>query len=206
VPGKRGKLIVVEGPDGAGKTTLCRGLVAELISRGIRTKLLREPGGTALSEQIRAILKGDAGDAPLDARAETLLFCAARAQLCREVVEPALGRGEWVLLDRFHGSTIVYQGRLRGLGESDVAAVSAFATADLPEPDLTLILDVSAETARRRITEREGGHDRIERDALERLEELIAGYSRLPGEHVNAEGAPREVLERAMERVQRLTY
>lgn len=198
---KRGKLIVVEGPDGAGKTTLCRSLSKVLGERGLDVVLLREPGGVPLSEQIRVILKGATDDHPLDERAETLLFCAARAQLCRQVIEPALAEGKWVLLDRFHGSTIVYQGILRGLGPAEVAAVSRFATAGLPDPDLTLILEVSPQTARSRIEDRAEASDRLEHAALEHLEAVIAGYAGLEGTHISGEGEPAEVLARALAKI-----
>jgi thymidylate kinase len=99
----------------------------------------------------------------------------------------------------FHGSTIVYQGALRGLGEKEVARVSAFATAGLPDPDLVLVLDILPETARSRIEERGESGDRIENAAIERLELLTESYGRLPGEHISGEGDPAEVLARALE-------
>jgi len=201
---EKGKLIVVEGPDGAGKTTLCRRLSRVLGERGTDVTLLREPGGVPLSEQIRVILKGVTEEQPLDERAETLLFCAARAQLCRQVIAPALAQGKWILLDRFHGSTIVYQGILRGLGTEEVKAVSSFATAGLPDPDLTLILDVSPQTARSRIEARGEPGDALENAALERLETLISGYASLEGTHISGEGDPAEVLARALAEIDRL--
>ena len=201
----KGKLLVIEGPDGAGKSTLVRGLAGEIESRGIGIKTLREPGGTALSEQIRMLLKGlTAPDTAIDERAETLLFAAARAQLCRELIEPCLKRGEWVLLDRFEGSTIVYQGIARGLGKDDVRAVSRFSRGGL-DPDRVLVLLVSPETSRKRLSDRDGDSpDRMEQATLGHLDEIIAGYRSLTEEDpatyraVSGEGSPEEVLNRAI--------
>lgn len=167
--------------------------------------MIREPGGTALSEQIRMLLKGvTAPGTEIDPRAETLLFCAARAQLCREGIEPALEQGKWVLLDRFEGSTLVYQGLVRGLGVDEVEAVSRFARGTV-EPDRVLVLSVSAETSRRRMQERDGGDvDRMEEATREHLEEILAGYEGLVDRDpkqtriIDGEGQPAEILGRAL--------
>lgn len=185
-----------------------RGLAAAIEERGIAARTLREPGGTALSEQIRLLLKGlSAPDTNIDERAETLLFAAARAQLCRELIEPSLAAGEWVLLDRFEGSTIVYQGIARGLGRADVAAVSRFARGGL-SPDRVLVLLVSEETSRARLQNRDGDSpDRMEQATLEHLDQIITGYRDLTREEpeiyraLSGEGGPDEVLARALEEI-----
>lgn len=200
-----GKLIVIEGPDGAGKSTLVRSLAALLRDRGLDVEVVREPGGTALSEQIRMLLKGvTAPDTDIDERAETLLFCAARAQLCREVIAPALAAGKWVLLDRFEGSTLIYQGLVRGLGVDEVESVSRFARGTL-DPDRVIVLTVSAETSLRRMSERDGdAADRMEEATRAHLGEILDGYLSLERRDpdrtrlVNGEGQPAEVLGRAL--------
>ena len=125
----RGRLITVEGLDGAGKTTLVDGLARALRALGQDVELLREPGGVVLSERIRALVKDPA--LAVDPRAEALLYAAARAQLVAERLEPLLAGGRWVLLDRFVDSSLAYQGAGRGLGVDDVRRLNAFATGDL---------------------------------------------------------------------------
>src|SRR5881397_56484 len=111
---RSGRLITIEGIDGAGKTTLQSALSAALQERGIDTRALREPGGVAAAERVRDLVKDPA--LHIGARAEALLYAAARAQLVEERVRPALERGELVLLDRFVDSSLAYQGAGRGLG------------------------------------------------------------------------------------------
>src|SRR5438270_908834 len=105
---ERGRLITIEGLDGAGKTTLAAGLETALTERGIDVRRLREPGGVPTSEQIRQLVKDPA--LTVGPRAEALLYAAARAQLVEEVLEPLLRGGTWVLLDRFVDSSLAYQG------------------------------------------------------------------------------------------------
>ena len=109
-----GKLITFEGPEGGGKSTHARRLAEELRARGISVLTTREPGGTPTGEIIRDLLQNDLAKEPLCDAAEALLFCASRAQLCRNVLGPALARGEWIVLDRFTDSTLAYQGYGRG--------------------------------------------------------------------------------------------
>ena len=205
-PNDRGRLIVIEGPDGAGKTTLHRALAAALDRQGEDVLALREPGGTPLSERIRSLLKGEVDEVTeIDPRAETLLFCAARAQLAAEVIRPALARGQWVLLDRYVGSTVIYQGQLRELGEKAVLELSAFATAELADPDLTLIVDITPQEALARMRERDGEvADRIERELALRHGQLIDAYAALPGVHINGGAAPERVLASALEAIEHL--
>lgn len=157
---RRGRFVVVEGADGAGKTDLCAGLADALRAEGRDVVALREPGGTALGEQIRTILK-DPASVVCD-RAEALLFAAARAQLVAEVIVPALDRGAWVLVDRFGDSTEIYQGIARGLGIVTMRELTGFATAGVT-PDRVLALQIDVDVAARRMGRRDGDNpDRME--------------------------------------------
>ena len=156
--GARGRLLVFEGTEGAGKTTQLHGLAERLVAVGIPHRRFREPGGTPLGESVRRILLDSALD--IDPRAEALLFMAARAQLA-DLVREELGRGTLVLLDRFFLSTYAYQVAGRGLPEDDVRHANHLATGGLV-PDLTVLLSLSDAEAARRVDAR-GGRDRIER-------------------------------------------
>jgi dTMP kinase len=156
--------ITVEGLDGAGKTTLARGLGREL-----GASVLREPGGVAAAEAIRALVKG----APHDPRAEALLFAAARAQLVAEKLRPLLDAGETVVLDRFVDSSLAYQGGGRGLGVEAVRAINAFACADVL-PDRTLLLRIDPSHGLARVG---GGRDHFEDVTF--LERVAATYDEL---------------------------
>lgn len=188
---------MVEGPDGAGKTDLCagdpetnfQGLTDTLSTAyDLEVVLLREPGGCELSEHLRGILKGWTVPGALSSyRAEALLFAAARAQLVEEVVRPALERGAWVVLDRFIGSSVVYQGLARGLSVADIKHISAFATSDL-HVDRVLALQVSPEVSSARRRERDGATgDRIEESTSASI--IRDGYADL--KHLD----PHEVVE-----------
>ena len=135
-----GRFVVLEGIDGSGKSTQARLLAGALRARGEQVVETREPGGTALGEQLRAVLLGSVPGAVSDA-AEVYLFAAARAQLVTEVIRPALMRGEWVVCDRFLESSLVYQGRARGVGIDAVARANELAVARCV-PDLVIIVDV----------------------------------------------------------------
>jgi dTMP kinase len=142
-----GRFITLEGPEGAGKTLQAERLAEALAERGQRVRLTREPGGTPLGEQIRSIVLARAmdGDGGTDARADALLFNAARAQLVAEVIRPALAAGEIVLCARFADSTLAYQGYGAGLPLAELRSIADVATAGLT-PDRTILLDVSPET------------------------------------------------------------
>ena len=161
----RGRFITFEGGEGCGKSTQVVRLAAALEERGLKVLLTREPGGTRLSELIRTLLKDEAEDPPVD-RAELLLFLAARAQLVRNVIAPALEAGTWVISDRFSDSTVAYQGYGRGLPVDFVRQANDFACEGL-RPDLTFLLDLDPATAERRMRGREAATntsaDRIER-------------------------------------------
>jgi dTMP kinase len=157
----RGKLITIEGLDGAGKTTLASALLATLHARGVETELLREPGGVRAAELIRDLVKDPT--LSISPRAEALLYAAARAQLVDEALEPLLARGVTVLLDRFVDSSLAYQGGGRDLGVQPVRAINEFATGGL-SPDLTLLLRVSPDVGRQRADQRGEALDRLEQE------------------------------------------
>lgn len=170
---ERGRFITLEGGEGAGKSTLIAGLRAHLERRGVRLCLTREPGGTPLGEAVRAIVL-DPAQRNLSAESELLLMFAARAQLVREVVAPALGAGCWVLGDRFVDASYAYQGGGRGQPVERIAALEAWACAGI-KPDLTLLLDLPVATGRARAQGR-GEADRIEVEADGFFERVRAAY------------------------------
>jgi dTMP kinase len=142
-----GRFITLEGPEGAGKTLMAERLAEALRVRGREVRLTREPGGTTLGEQIRAMVlagAGDGSDGGIDSRADALLFNAARAQLVAEVIRPSLGAGEVVVCARFADSTLAYQGYGAGLPIDELRSIAAVATAGL-SPDLTILLDIAPE-------------------------------------------------------------
>jgi dTMP kinase len=171
-----GRLITIEGLDGAGKTTLADALARELADRGVPVALLREPGGVELSERIRVLVK-DPG-LRVDPRAEALLYAAARAQLVAERVAPLLEAGRWVLLDRFVDSSLAYQGSGRGLGVEEVRAVNDFGTGGL-RPDRTLLVRVDARTRDARQAARGEAPDRLEREDGSFFAAIAAAYDAL---------------------------
>jgi dTMP kinase len=172
----RGRLITIEGIDGAGKSTLAAALEPALAARGIDVVALREPGGVRVAERIRALVT-DPG-LEIDARAEALLYAAARAQLVAELVEPTLAGGRSVLLDRFVDSSLAYQGAGRSLGVEQVRAINLFATGGLV-PDRTLLLRISPADGRARQHERAWEPDRLERESEDFFAAIAAAYDEL---------------------------
>lgn len=197
----RGRLISIEGLDGAGKTTLTTGLQAALSARGLDVRVLREPGGVPAAERLRELVKDS--DLQIGARAEALLYAAARAQLVEEAVEPLLESGSWVLLDRFVDSSLAYQGAGRALGIEDVQAINRFATMGLV-PDRTLLLVIDPPAARARAEDRPGQADRLEREHEDFFSRIASAYRELaasdPGRvrSIDARRAPDEVLAAAL--------
>ncbi|HOF65195.1 MAG: dTMP kinase [Bacillota bacterium] len=141
--------ITLEGPEGSGKTSVTKILIAELTKRGYDVLFTREPGGTPIAEQIRDIIL-DKKNTLLDARAEALLYAASRRQHLKEKVWPALEEGKIVICDRYLDSSLAYQGGARGLGVNEVLNINLFAT-EGSYPDLTLLFDVDPEIGLRRI-------------------------------------------------------
>ena len=173
-----GKLLSFEGPEGGGKSTQARLLADRLRALGIGVLTTREPGGTPTGEVIRDLLQNDLAREPLCDESEALLFCASRAQLCRNVLGPALERGDWVVLDRFTDSTLAYQGYGRGFDVATLRRMNDFATGPV-RPALTLLLDLPVEEGLARALARSGGKDRIEGAPLDFHRRLRAGYLEL---------------------------
>jgi len=196
-----GRFVVLEGTDGSGKSTQARLLADALRGRGDVVVETREPGGTALGEQLRGVLLGSAPGVLCEA-AEVYLFAAARAQLVTEVIRPALMRGEWVVCDRFLESSLVYQGVARGLGVDAVARANELAVARCI-PDLVVVVDVPLEVA----VARRGAGDRIEAEDDEFHLRVAAGYRELGARWphrvraVAGTGPPAEVHARVMAEV-----
>jgi dTMP kinase len=187
--------ISLEGIDGSGKTTQAK-LLADAL--GERSVLVREPGGTQAGERIRQVLKDPSLE--LDPLAELLLFCAARAELVRQVVRPARDEGRDVVCDRFSDSSVAYQGVARGLGAERVEEICDLATGGI-WPDLTLLLRIDPERAVGRIGRRAA--DRFEGEGIE-LQRLVAeGYDEVARRHpervrvIDADGN-RDAVHRAV--------
>lgn len=163
----RGKFIAFEGGEGAGKSTQAALLAAALEARGIACLVTREPGGTPSAEAVRALLLGTEGEG-WHPRAEALLFAAARSDHVERLILPALDAGQWVICDRFVDSSRAYQGGAGGLSDADVMALHRIGSQGLL-PDLTLLIEVSAETAAARAQARDG-------DAADRIGGRNAAY------------------------------
>ena len=172
----RGRLITIEGLDGAGKSTLARGLQRAVAERGGEAQVLREPGGVELSERIRALVADPA--LAVSPRAEALLYAAARAQLVEERLQPLLQQGAFVLLDRFADSSLAYQGAGRALGVQQIREINQFATGRL-KPDRTLLLRIAPAAGRARQQERALRPDRLERESERFFEAVAAAYDEL---------------------------
>lgn len=170
--------IALEGPEGSGKSTQLRLLQKYLESRGFRVVATREPGGTPVGDQVRAILH-DPRNVHLSPRAELLLYSASRAQLVDQVIGPALAAGAIVLCDRYAGSTLAYQGYGRGLDLALLRQLTEFATKGV-QPDLVIYLDLPVEVGLRRkilAHEREGAEwTRMDQQELSFHHRVRAGY------------------------------
>ncbi|MBU6364935.1 MAG: dTMP kinase [Gemmatimonadetes bacterium] len=201
----RGRLLVLEGGEGVGKTTQWERVGAALRADGHDVVAVREPGGTAAGDRVRALLLDP--EAALAPEAEALLFAASRAQLVREVVRPALARGAVVLVDRFLLSTYAYQGAGRGIPVPALRAINAVATDGLV-PDRTLVLRLPLPHALDRARAR-GGADRMEREDLAFHARVEAAFAEAlhpawqaahpevgPVTGVDASGTPDEVTAR----------
>ena len=203
----RGRLITIEGIDGAGKTTLAQALAHELERLGAPVELMREPGGVELSERIRDLVKDP--QLQVGARAEALLYAAARAQLVQERVLPLLDDGALVLLDRFVDSSLAYQGAGRGLGVQQVRAVNLFATGGLT-PDRTLFLRIAPESGRLRQQERALQADRLEQEGEDFFTAIADCYEELAIAEperfrtIDASQSPARVLELSVDAVRDL--
>ncbi len=199
---ERGRLITIEGLDGAGKTTLAASLQSALKARGIEAHLLREPGGVQVAERLRELVKDP--DLNVGARAEALLYAAARAQLVDEAVRPLLSRDAWVLLDRFVDSSLAYQGAGRSLGIASIREINDFATGGLV-PDRTLLLSIDPSLGRARSRARRDRLDRLELEHDDFHARIAAAYAELAAAEpqrirtIDAAQEPEDVLATALE-------
>ena len=169
--------ITFEGPDGSGKTTQVRQLADWLRERGHDVVLTREPGGTDIGDQIRAVLHDPANGA-MDARTEILLYSASRAQHVTQRILPALAANKIVVSDRYADSTLAYQGYGRGLNLETLRRITSFATGGLT-PDLTLYLDITPEEGLQRRQSGGGEWNRLDAEAIEFHQRVRAGYLEL---------------------------
>ncbi len=165
----RGKLITLEGIDGAGKSTHIGGIVDFLQARGKEVVVTREPGGTPLGEKLRTLLLSQA----MHIETETLLMFAARREHIAQVIAPALAAGRWVLSDRFTDATYAYQGAGRGMAAERIAALERWVQDGL-QPDLTIVFDAPVEVALTRLAKAPA--DRFEREDRGFFERVRAGY------------------------------
>jgi len=174
-----GKLISFEGSEGSGKSTQIARLLAHLQQAGREIVSTREPGGTGIGERIRDILLHKDEGEGMCPETELLLFTAARAQLVRTVITPALRRGAVVVCDRYLDSTTVYQGAARSLAPAAVATVNSFAIGEVL-PLLTVVIDVPTEVSLARVRQRSAGRpDRIEREDAAFFQKVRDGYLQL---------------------------
>jgi len=184
-----GRFLVLDGPDGSGKSTQFRRLAEHLRAAGVQVVETREPGGTPVGEQIRTILL-DPANADMHVRCEMLLYMASRAQLVVQRIAPALAAGALVLADRFISSTLAYQGSAGGLSPQEILAVGEVAMGGV-RPDLTILFDVDEPTAARRLNPI---LDRMEQKGAEFHRRVREGYLRQakesPAEHLLIDARP----------------
>jgi len=206
-----GRFVTFEGSEGCGKSTQIAHTLTWLRSTGLTVHEVREPGGTPVGEKIRHLLKHDADGDHMKPETELLLFAASRSELVRHLILPALARGEWIVADRFHDSTTVYQGYARGLPMEDVAFINRFAIAKR-EPDLTLVFDLDPAEARNRALRRArpvGQKDRLEDQDLKFYEAVAEGYRSLAKHQpqrvklIDASGTREQIFTRIQEELRR---
>lgn len=201
-----GRFIALEGGEGVGKTTQGRLLAQALRARGIEVVITREPGGTPGAEAIRTLLLSNEGEGG-GARAEALLFAAARADHVQKLIRPALARGAWVICDRFVDSSRAYQGGGSGLSDGDVMALHAIGSEGLL-PDRTLLLTADTHVAAARLALRDGDSaDRIGGRSAEYHASVADAFRRFAADEphrfsvINAGGTPDEVHGRVMDAI-----
>jgi len=206
-----GHFLTFEGSEGCGKSTQIASTLAWLRSTGLKVHEVREPGGTPVGEKIRHLLKHDDDGDHMKPETELLLFAASRSELVRHLILPALAKGEWVVADRFHDSTTVYQGYARGLPMEDVAFINRFAIAK-HEPELTLVFDLDPSEARSRALRRArpvGQKDRLEDQDLKFYEAVAEGYRSLAKHQpqrvklIDASGTREQIFTRIQEELRR---
>ncbi|MBN8204122.1 dTMP kinase [Bacillus sp. NTK034] len=175
---KKGKFITVEGPEGAGKTTIIDMLASNLTKEGYQVLQTREPGGIEIAEQIRSVIL-DKNNTKMDPRTEALLYAAARRQHLAEKVKPAMDKGFIILCDRFIDSSLAYQGYARGLGVDEVYSINSFAIEGMM-PELTLYFDIEPEDGLDRINQHKGREvNRLDLEKLDFHHKVREGYLKL---------------------------
>ena len=178
MPQNPGKLISIEGGEGAGKTTVMQAVRDCLAQTGKTVICTREPGGTDVGEEIRRVLLTPGRT--LDAGTELLLMFASRAQLVNALIKPALARGDYIVTDRFTDASFAYQGGGRGIDSSDIRALETRFVGI--QPDLTLLLDIPVEQGMARAQSRGQSLDRIESERHEFFQQVRAAYLRRAAE------------------------
>jgi dTMP kinase len=171
---KKGKFITFEGPDGSGKTTVSTAVCRRLEEEGYAVRYTREPGGSAIAEQIRNVIL-DPQNTAMDARTEALLYAASRRQHLVEKVLPALEEGINVISDRFVDSSLAYQGKGRQIGIEEVYAINQFAI-EGRMPEKTIYLDVDPEVGLERIQKGRTYLDRLDQESIEFHNRVNEGY------------------------------
>jgi dTMP kinase len=199
---KQGLFITIEGPEGAGKTTIIKMLLEKLADEGYSVMSTREPGGIEIAEQIRRVIL-DKDNTEMDGRTEALLYAAARRQHLVEKVIPALNKGSIVLCDRFIDSSLAYQGYARGIGMDEVYSINQFAIEN-KMPDATFYFDLAPEIGLERINRHEGREiNRLDLENLEFHRKVREGYQilkeRFPNRIMEIDAS--EPLERVFEAV-----
>lgn len=195
----KGLFLTFEGIDGSGKTMQLEKLTEDLRKANLKYLILREPGGTSISEQIRKVLL-DRVNQEMIPETELLLFAAARAQLVQEIVKPALAENKIVISDRFYDSTTAYQGFGRDMDVHFIQLLNTFATQGL-QPDFTFYFDLSVETAFERLGKRTEKNDRIDLESKKFMEKTRQGYLSIAQNHperikvIDAERTPEEIFQ-----------
>lgn len=208
----RGFFITLEGTEGCGKSVQAQMLAAEMKKRGIGHVATHQPGGTDFGKQVREILLHRSGPARLP-MSELLLYLADRYQNLKEVIEPALERGQHVICDRYQDATMAYQAHARGIGFRRVQHLAEIL--ELRNPDLTLVLEIDIEEGLRRAQERQLGtreeaFSRFEEEDLAFHRKVLEGYRRLRAQEpervrfLDASGSPEEVFQRVWAQVEAL--
>jgi len=202
----KGVFITVEGPEGAGKTTIVGMIARKLVAEGYDVLLTREPGGIDIAEQIRNVIL-DKRNTAMDPRTEALLYAAARRQHLAEKVLPALEKNQIILCDRFIDSSLAYQGYARGLGVDEVFSINSFAI-DGKMPELTLYFDIDPEMGLNRINHHEGREvNRLDLEEIEFHEKVREGYHILMKKYperiykIDASNSIEQVFKEAEEKV-----
>ena len=193
----KGLFLVIEGPDGSGKSTMAKKIGEYFSAKGRQIEFTREPGGTNISEKIRELIL-DKNNIEMDYRTEALLYAAARAQLVSQNIMPWLNAGKIVISERYVYSSLVYQGIGRKLGIDEIKKINDFGTAGL-EPDMVLFFDIDPKKALERKLNIDGG-DRLENENLSFHEAVYKGYKTIANNYsniitINAERTIEEIFD-----------